>query len=96
MARSNSELERVITFIKPFSRNFRTIADVAQTVKEVVGFCGEIVFNTKMPDGTKRKLLDVSKIENLGWKPTIALKDGLKETYEWFTTNTRMVRGSIK
>ena len=67
-----------------------TIQDVAQTVKEVVGFCGEIVFNTKMPDGTKRKLLDVSKIENLGWKSTVALKDGLKETYEWFALNSKV------
>ena len=64
-----------------------TIADVAQIVKEVVGFYGKIVFNAKMPDGTKRKLLDVSKIESLGWKSTIALKDGLKETYEWFLEN---------
>jgi len=61
-----------------------TIKDVAQIVKEVVGFYGKIIFNAKMPDGTKRKLLDVSKIESLGWKSTIALKDGLKETYEWF------------
>ena len=61
-----------------------TIKDAAQIIKEVVGFYGEVVFNTKMPDGTKRKLLDVSKIENLGWKHTITLKDGLKETYEWF------------
>ena len=61
-----------------------TIKDVAQIVKEVVGFCGEIVFNTKMPDGTKRKLLDISKLERLGWKPEIPLIDGLKETYEWF------------
>jgi GDP-L-fucose synthase len=45
-----------------------------------------------MPDGTKRKLLDVSKIENLGWKPVITLKDGLKETYEWFITNNKVVR----
>jgi GDP-L-fucose synthase len=64
-----------------------TIADVAQIVKEVVGFYGKIVFNAKMPDGTKRKLLDVSKIESLGWKSTIALKDGLKETYAWFLEN---------
>ena len=70
-----------------------TITDVAQTVKEVVGFCGEIVFNVKMPDGTIRKLLDVSKIENLGWMPTIALKDGLKETYEWFLENNKKLRG---
>ena len=61
-----------------------TIKDVTKIIKEVVGFDGEVVFNTKMPDGTKRKLLDVSKIENLGWKHTITLKDGLKETYEWF------------
>ena len=64
-----------------------TIKGVAQIVKEVVGFYGEVVFNTKMPDGTERKLLDVSKIENLGWKHTIALKDGLKETYKWFLNN---------
>jgi len=70
-----------------------TIRDVAQIVKEVVGFCGEIVFNAEMPDGTKRKLLDVSKIENLGWKPAIALKDGLKETYEWFLENNKKLRG---
>ena len=68
------------------------IKDVAQIVKEVVGFCGEIVFNTKMPDGTKRKLLDISKLERLGWKPVITLKDGLKETYEWFITNNKVVR----
>ena len=61
-----------------------TIKAATQIIKEVVGFDGEVVFNTKMPDGTKRKLLDVSKIENLGWKHTITLKDGLKETYEWF------------
>ena len=64
-----------------------TIKDVAQIVKEVVGFYGKIIFNAKMPDGTKRKLLDVSKIESLGWKSTIALKDGLKETYAWFLEN---------
>jgi len=69
------------------------IKDIAQTIKEVVGFCGEIVFNAKMPDGTKRKLLDVSKIENLGWKPAITLKDGLKETYEWFLENNKKLRG---
>jgi GDP-L-fucose synthase len=66
-----------------------TIQDVAYIVKEVVGFTGEIVFNPKMPDGTKRKLLDVSKIQNLGWKHTIALRDGLKTTYEWFLKNKK-------
>jgi GDP-L-fucose synthase len=66
-----------------------TIQDVANIVKEVVGFTGEIVFNPKMPDGTKRKLLDVSKIQNLGWKHTIALRDSLKTTYEWFLKNKK-------
>jgi GDP-L-fucose synthase len=70
-----------------------TIKDVALIIKEVVGFHGEIVFNTKMPDGTIRKLLDVSKIENLGWKCATPLKDGLEETYEWFLVNNKRLRG---
>jgi GDP-L-fucose synthase len=45
-----------------------------------------------MPDGTERKLLDVFKIENLGWKHTIALKDGLKEVYVWFLENNKKIR----
>ena len=67
-----------------------TIKDVAQTVKEIVGFCGEIIFNTKMPDGTRRKLLDISKIEALGWKSSITLEDGLRETYKWFLNNKKL------
>jgi GDP-L-fucose synthase len=64
-----------------------TIKDAAQLVKEIVGFGGEIIFNSDMPDGTKRKLLDVSKIERLGWKHSISLADGLKKTYEWYIKN---------
>jgi len=79
-----SEVGPVLSHINIGTGADITIKDVAQTVKEVVGFCGEIVFNIKMPDGTKRKLLDISKIERLGWKPVIPLIDGLKETYEWF------------
>jgi GDP-L-fucose synthase len=79
-----SEVDPMLSHINIGTGTDITIADVAQTVKEVVGFYGEIVFNTKMPDGTKRKLLDISKLEGLGWKPEIPLIDGLKETYEWF------------
>jgi GDP-L-fucose synthase len=61
-----------------------TIQDIAYVIKDVVGFTGEIVFNPKMPDGTKRKLLDITKIQNLGWKHTTDLRDGLKATYKWF------------
>ena len=88
-----SEVDPMLSHINIGTGTDITIKDVAQTIKEVVGFDGEIVFNTKMPDGTKRKLLDVSKIENLGWKPAITLKDGLKETYEWFLENNKKLRG---
>ena len=84
-----SEVDPMLSHINIGTGTDITIKDVAQIVKEVVGFDGEIVFDTKMPDGTKRKLLDVSKIENLGWKPVITLKDGLKETYEWFLKNKK-------
>jgi len=87
-----SEVDPMLSHINIGTGTDITIKDVAQTIKEVVGFCGEIVFNTKMLDGTKRKLLDISKLERLGWKPVITLKDGLKETYEWFITNNKVVR----
>ncbi len=64
-----------------------TIAELAQLVKEIVGYKGEIVFDTTKPDGTPRKLLDVSKIFNLGWRPRIRLEDGIRSTYEWFVRN---------
>jgi len=69
-----------------------TIKSVAQIVKEVVGFSGKIIFNDSMPDGSKRKLLDVSKIERLGWKSKISLRDGLKETYKWFLENNKKLK----
>jgi len=87
-----SEVDLMLSHINIGTGTDITIADVAQTVKEVVGFCGKIVFNAKMPDGTKRKLLDVSKIENLGWKSTITLKDGLKEVYAWFLESNNKIR----
>jgi GDP-L-fucose synthase len=52
-----------------------------------VGFEGEIDWDSSKPDGTPRKLLDVSRLEALGWKPTIALEQGIKSTYEWFVAN---------
>jgi len=61
-----------------------SIRDLAMTVKNVVGFEGDIHFNDKYPDGTPRKLLDVSKLKALGWKPTVTLEEGLRSTYEWY------------
>lgn len=61
-----------------------TIRELAETIKEIVGFTGELKFNKDKPDGTPRKLLDVSKLEGLGWKYKVELKDGIKSAYEWY------------
>lgn len=66
-----------------------TIRGLACMIKDIVGFKGELKFNSNMPDGTPRKLLDVSKIERLGWKYKIELEDGIKETYEWYKGNIK-------
>jgi GDP-L-fucose synthase len=50
----------------------------------VVGYQGELHFDTSMPDGTPRKLLDVSRIRSLGWEPRIGLREGIVETYRWY------------
>jgi GDP-L-fucose synthase len=64
-----------------------TIAELAALVKEIVGFEGKIVFDSSKPDGTPRKLLDVSRIAGLGWRPAWSLTDGLRETYRWMTAS---------
>ncbi|MFE5210512.1 GDP-L-fucose synthase family protein [Streptomyces sp. NPDC056600] len=61
-----------------------TIRALAETVAEVTGFAGEIRWDTSKPDGTPRKLLDVSRLTALGWKPSIALRDGIAGTYRWW------------
>ena len=64
-----------------------SIYDLAYKIKSLVDFEGEIKFNTKYPDGNPRKLLDSSKINDLGWKSKVSLSDGLVKTYEWFLEN---------
>ena len=64
-----------------------SIRDLANLVAEVVGFDGRIQWDTSKPDGTPRKLLDVSRLRDLGWEPSISLRDGVASTYEWFTTS---------
>lgn len=63
-----------------------TIKDLAFLIKEIVGYEGDIVFNTDMPDGTPRKLLDVSKLESLGWKYRTSLREGIEKTYNDYAT----------
>jgi GDP-L-fucose synthase len=64
-----------------------TIRELAETLKKVVGFTGELTFDVTKPDGTARKLMDVSRLEQLGWKATISLEKGLADTYQWFIDN---------
>jgi GDP-L-fucose synthase len=64
-----------------------SIRELAELICEVVGFSGELEWDTSKPDGTPRKLLDVSKLTNLGWRPTIPLRDGISRTYDWFLEN---------
>ncbi|MCR4312719.1 MAG: GDP-L-fucose synthase, partial [Candidatus Roizmanbacteria bacterium] len=64
-----------------------SIKELAEKVKAAVGYEGEIVWDTSKPDGTPKKLLDVSKLHKLGWKHSINLEAGLEETYKWFDKN---------
>ncbi|MDA9804412.1 GDP-L-fucose synthase [Gammaproteobacteria bacterium] len=61
-----------------------TIRELAETIKEVVGFNGKLNFDSSRPDGTPRKLIDVSRLANMGWKHSVNLKDGLTKTYNWY------------
>ena len=70
-----------------------SIADLARSIVDVVGYEGELVFDTTKPDGTPRKLLDNSRIESLGWTPKTSLRDGLATTYQWFLDNEETFRG---
>lgn len=61
-----------------------SIRDLAELICEVIGFTGELVFDSTKPDGTPRKLLDVSKLNALGWSPKVPLREGIAQTYRWY------------
>ncbi|MFM8459007.1 MAG: NAD-dependent epimerase/dehydratase family protein, partial [Chthoniobacterales bacterium] len=69
-----------------------TIRELAETVCDVLGFDGTLEFDTSKPDGTPRKLLDISKIKSLGWSPKISLRDGIADAYRWFCENYKEAR----
>lgn len=64
-----------------------TIKELAETTKKVVGFEGELVFDSSKPDGSPRKLMDVSRLKNLGWQAGITLEQGMQSTYDWYLKN---------
>jgi GDP-L-fucose synthase len=61
-----------------------SIAELAELIKKVVGYNGELVYNTSKPDGTMKKLTDVSKLHDLGWRHSVGLEEGIKKVYEWY------------
>jgi len=70
-----------------------TIRELAETVARVAGFKGRLVFDSTKPDGTPRKLMDVSRLKTLGWQAHIGLEDGLRDAYQWFVANQDRFRG---
>jgi GDP-L-fucose synthase len=70
-----------------------TIRELAELIADVVGFRGELRFDTSKPDGTPRKLLDVSRVMALGWRPTTPLRQGIEATYAWFLGQGAAVSG---
>ena len=64
-----------------------TIQELAELVKEASGFQGDIVYNPEMPDGTPQKLLDITRMESLGWEARTSLEQGILKTYQWYVEN---------
>jgi GDP-L-fucose synthase len=69
-----------------------TIKELAQTIQKVVGHEGLIEWDASKPDGTPRKLMDVSKLSALGWEATISLDEGIQKTYAWFLDNQAQIK----
>ena len=69
-----------------------SISELAELIKKIVGYEGKIVYDTSKPDGTPRKLLDVTRLHELGWKHSTNLEDGIKKAYEWYTENEEKFR----
>jgi GDP-L-fucose synthase len=72
-----------------------TIAEFAEQIKRYVGFEGRVVYDRSRPDGTPRKLLDISRIQALGWSATTPLEEGLRLYYDWFLSNQGKLREMV-
>lgn len=69
-----------------------TIKELAETIQKITGHQGEIIWDATKPDGTPRKLMDISKMHDLGWKHKIDLEEGIQMTYDWFVKNVENVK----
>ncbi len=68
------------------------IKELSETIQKVTGLQGQIVWDAEKPDGTARKLMDVSKMKNLGWSYSVELEEGIQKTYNWFLENIENIK----
>lgn len=80
------------SYIKVGSGTDVSIRELSELVAEVTGFRGAITYDASKPDGTPRKLLDTSRLARLGWQPSIELRCGIRETYQWYLEKERQER----
>ena len=88
-----AETEGMLSHINVGTGKDCTIRELAETIAEITGFKGKLVFDRTKPDGTPRKLLDTSRLTALGWSPQIDLREGLQLAYDWFVANQDKFRG---
>ncbi|MEL6643280.1 MAG: GDP-L-fucose synthase [Pseudomonadota bacterium] len=91
-ARYEANTKPMLSHINVGTGSDTSIADLAALVAEVTGFTGEIAFDTSKPDGTPRKLMNVSRLEAMGWRASIGLRDGIERTYRWFLDHVDAIR----
>ena len=80
----SSNLHKVLEIRSQLMSKDISIKELAELIKNIIGFKGELYFNTEKPDGTMKKLTDVSKLNSLGWKYKMDLESGIKEMYKWY------------
>lgn len=90
----SSKIEPMLSHINVGTGVDCTIRELAMAMADVVGFKGDVSFDASKPDGTPRKLLDVSKLRALGWSASIKLEQGLASTYEWYLANVSDARST--
>jgi GDP-L-fucose synthase len=87
------EAKDIGTFVNIGLGHDIAVRDLAASIKEIVGYAGEIVFDASKPDGMPRKLMDVSRAARLGWKAKIGIPEGLRLTYDWYLENVAVEMG---
>ena len=89
----HAEAKDIGTFVNIGLGHDIAVRDLAASIKEIVGYAGEIVFDASKPDGMPRKLMDVSRAARLGWKAKIGIPEGLRLTYDWYLENVAVEVG---